>query len=80
MVRVSGMRFSAVLPSSAQAAGWASEVSNVCAVRYFSDSPPTATHFTFLREIPMFAHYEMRVGLLTFDSKWVRSAAVPCLP
>ncbi|EIW57705.1 uncharacterized protein TRAVEDRAFT_29707 [Trametes versicolor FP-101664 SS1] len=30
-----------------------------------------ATHFTFLREIPMFAHYEMRVGLLSFDSKWL---------
>ncbi|KAH9847502.1 hypothetical protein C2E23DRAFT_495197 [Lenzites betulinus] len=30
-----------------------------------------ATHFTFLREIPIFSFYEMRVSLITWDNKWI---------
>ncbi|KAI0325446.1 hypothetical protein GY45DRAFT_1356733 [Cubamyces sp. BRFM 1775] len=30
-----------------------------------------ATHFTFLREIPMFSHYEMRVSVMSWDNKWI---------
>ncbi|KAI0833654.1 hypothetical protein BC628DRAFT_1406623 [Trametes gibbosa] len=30
-----------------------------------------ATHFTFLREIPIFAHYEMRVSAMSWDNKWL---------
>ncbi|KAI0636075.1 hypothetical protein C8Q77DRAFT_613559 [Trametes polyzona] len=30
-----------------------------------------ATHFTFLREIPMFSTYEMRVGIMSWDNKWL---------
>lgn len=33
-----------------------------------------ATHFRFIREIPMFAKYEMRVGVAAWDEKWVRHA------
>ncbi|RDX42138.1 hypothetical protein OH76DRAFT_1458914 [Lentinus brumalis] len=29
-----------------------------------------ATHFTFLREIPMFSHYEMRTSIMSWDNKW----------
>ncbi|KAH9927893.1 hypothetical protein B0H21DRAFT_838213 [Amylocystis lapponica] len=34
-------------------------------------SPLAATHFSFLREIPIFARYEVRVSLASWDSKWV---------
>ncbi|TBU24028.1 hypothetical protein BD311DRAFT_672706 [Dichomitus squalens] len=30
-----------------------------------------ATHFTFLREIPMFSRYEMRASIMSWDSKWI---------
>ncbi|KAI0648962.1 hypothetical protein C8Q79DRAFT_905075 [Trametes meyenii] len=30
-----------------------------------------ATHFSFLREIPMFSHYEMRTTILSWDHKWM---------
>ncbi|KAI0368027.1 hypothetical protein BV20DRAFT_969882 [Pilatotrama ljubarskyi] len=30
-----------------------------------------ATHFSFLREIPMFSNYEMRVGIMSWDQKWL---------
>ena len=30
-----------------------------------------ATHFTFLREIPMFSQYEMRASIMSWDNKWV---------
>ncbi|KAI9066318.1 hypothetical protein FKP32DRAFT_1589832 [Trametes sanguinea] len=30
-----------------------------------------ATHFAFLREIPMFSNYEMRVSIMSWDQKWV---------
>ncbi|KAI0749601.1 hypothetical protein C8Q80DRAFT_1232236 [Daedaleopsis nitida] len=30
-----------------------------------------ATHFTFLREIPMFSPYEIRVSLMSWDHKWI---------
>ena len=30
-----------------------------------------ATHFTFLREIPLFSRYELRSTLLSWDNKWV---------
>ncbi|RPD61061.1 hypothetical protein L226DRAFT_486149 [Lentinus tigrinus ALCF2SS1-7] len=30
-----------------------------------------ATHFTFLREIPMFSHYEMRTSVMSWDNKWI---------
>ncbi len=30
-----------------------------------------ATHYKFLREIPMFSRYEMRISLGTWDHKWV---------
>ena len=32
-----------------------------------------ATHFTFLREIPLFSHYELRSTLMSWDNKWVSS-------
>ena len=34
-----------------------------------------ATHFTFLREIPMFSQYEMRASIMSWDNKWVRVIA-----
>nr|VWO99772.1 Phosphate:H symporter (Phosphate:H symporter, variant) [Ganoderma boninense] len=30
-----------------------------------------ATHFTFLREIPIFSHYELRSTLMSWDNKWI---------
>lgn len=30
-----------------------------------------ATHFTFLREIPMFSRYETRASIASWDDKWV---------
>jgi cephalosporin-C deacetylase-like acetyl esterase len=30
-----------------------------------------ATHYTFHREIAMFANYEMRVNVASWDEKWV---------
>ena len=33
--------------------------------------PTAATHFTFLREIPMFSQYEMRASIMSWDNKWV---------
>ncbi|KAH9945225.1 uncharacterized protein BXZ73DRAFT_86752 [Epithele typhae] len=30
-----------------------------------------ATHFTFLREIPMFSKYEMRTSVMSWDNKWM---------
>ncbi|KAI8982728.1 hypothetical protein BD414DRAFT_537748 [Trametes punicea] len=30
-----------------------------------------ATHFAFLREIPMFSNYEMRVSVMSWDHKWI---------
>lgn len=32
--------------------------------------PLGATHYHFMREIPIFARYEVRVSILTWDSKW----------
>jgi hypothetical protein len=50
-------------------------------VNYFSLSSTQAwridityflgTHFVFLREIPLFSHYEVRVSVGTWDRKWV---------
>lgn len=40
-----------------------------------------ATHFKFIREIPIFARYEMRISILCWDEKWmytlVRFVTVP---
>jgi hypothetical protein len=33
----------------------------------------SATHFKFIREIPIFAQYEMRMSLAAWDNKWVRA-------
>ncbi|KAI0775056.1 hypothetical protein BD413DRAFT_532677 [Trametes elegans] len=30
-----------------------------------------ATHFSFLREIPIFSKYEIRINILSWDNKWV---------
>jgi hypothetical protein len=32
-----------------------------------------ATHYDFIREIPMLASYEVRVSLKAWDQKWVSS-------
>ena len=34
--------------------------------------PLAATHYHFIREIPMFASYEVRIGIQAWDHKWVR--------
>ncbi|KAJ7747132.1 hypothetical protein DFH07DRAFT_889281 [Mycena maculata] len=33
--------------------------------------PLSATHFHFIREIPMLSHYEVRVSIGSFDEKWL---------
>ena len=40
--------------------------------------PTAATHFTFLREIPMFSQYEMRASIMSWDNKWVGVIANQC--
>ena len=40
-------------------------------------SSRAATHFTFLREIPIFSRYEMRVSIMSWDNKWVRTLPIP---
>jgi hypothetical protein len=34
--------------------------------------PLAATHYDFVREIPMFAPYEVRISVQAWDHKWVR--------
>ena len=68
------MQSSVVLLSSVPAAGWALGVSATRAVLpvLSLNHPRIATHFSFLREIPMFSRYELRVSVMSWDQKWVR--------
>ena len=42
--------------------------------------PLAATHYNFIREIPMFALYEVRLGIQSWDHKWVRVSYSFLLP
>lgn len=40
--------------------------------------PGTGTHYTFIREIPIFARYELRMRVVGWGDKWVRTFIFSC--
>ena len=44
--------------------------------RWFAYVRVVGTHFRFIKEIPLFARYEMRVRIAAWDEKWVSSVRI----